>query len=304
MKSSLRRWTIVMFSLSIAAAALCFWGLKWHEEQQNKENVVNKPKNNGLVDSNKLIEKINPDSATAQDWENAKVRLGNVIFDDNKIDYALLTHLRPILEVDKNTAAWHLRVDCERSSDNSIKTRIWGHKAYTTIQFESKTGKISKLPPKQSDDGIELGEKPGIPVGRVSIIFGTMPANRSIKCIGISTSLKDEPWHEIEIPFDYSGYTGLFAYGTMDYPIAILPKCEKATKRPSSLIFLDIRAGIMLGEINLPTEAMGTRPNFGIDRTNNVIFACGFDVDWLMAIDLHPYFLKKYPNGLSAAPGK
>jgi hypothetical protein len=254
-----------------------------------------------FMTSRHYIELIRPEVETPSDQARVRVDLSKMKTILLDIDYGIAVNIRPILKVDKNTDAWHLRVGNVRDTNGAIATRIWGHKAYNTLEVNWKLQKIVKLK-QQEDEGLQLGESPpGGNKSNTNILFGQMPENRSIKCIGVSVFTEESvyPAKYTSIPYDYGNNWNLAPFIVAKYPIAVLPKVERISGgKLVSLMLLDVREATLLGEITPPTEATRTRPNFALDKENDILIATGAQAEWIMAVDLRPYIRKKYPNGL------
>ena len=54
------------------------------------------------------------------------------------------------------------------------------------------------------------------------------------------------------------------------------------------LVRCNVERGKIVGEIELPKQAQGSRPNFALDRDIHAIIVLGYDVSWMMVIDLKP----------------
>lgn len=230
--------------------------------------------------ANKLIEMLTPPSATSADWKNAKVVKS--CLDNAPIPFWVLTNMRPILDADTNTTAFHVRATNRRDSQGKIQTTVWSNKNGNTLEIDWSSGIVNRRD-RRTDEGPKFDETNPEQNGRETSNLG----------FTASPKLVISFWNEgreicYSIPFEHFPYHPVGGYISNSYPMAAMPLIPKAMTSPSILV-IDIFQKKILGKIELPKEAKGGRPNFILDMENDVLLSSQFGLDWLMAIDFRPY---------------
>jgi hypothetical protein len=195
-----------------------------------------------------------------------------------------------------------MRVANQVAADGKLTTRLWSHKAARSLLIDWQAAEVETQPRSTTTEGLELAETLAAEQpsrGSLRIRFGLANlADESSECIGITVDrgLNDTRRHFI--PYKHRLFLGTQCFGAADYPVAAMPKMLLLPPRGlGTIMVFDIVRGSLICEIEPPPEARTSRPDFALDRRNNVLIAAGFDVNWLMVLDLGDYLA-----GLSSPP--
>jgi hypothetical protein len=239
-----------------------------------------------------LLELLTPPAATKEDWKRLKITAENL--EEGEVPYWVLTNLKPVLEADTNTTAFHTFAANKRLENGNIVTTVWGHKIGNTLEIGWQQGKVKKQK-RRTDNGVEFAEmhddqRSG---NNLDIGYGFQPPKYEKPGIAITALRKeDKQKKSCLIPYDHTPYMPVIGFITKNYPIGVMPLISEKAKKLESILVLDVEEGKILGKIKLPVEAKSGRPNFILDKENDVLLAVQFGLDWLVAIDLRPYVKK------------
>ncbi|MFH0940209.1 MAG: hypothetical protein V1899_13155 [Planctomycetota bacterium] len=243
---------------------------------------------------NELSKFLTPEPTTPDDWGRVKVIRQSLPLGEIELPYAIATKLRAVLEAETNANAFHFRVANERNSDGQLTTSLWSHKAERSLLIDWTKQTVEPKERKDNVGGNVLVDR--LPEQRargdaIDIGFGYEPSDRKVKIIGIDRPSGTGGVKLECIPYDHSAFISTQCFAAHDYPIAVMAKMSRQRALASIMVF-DIVNGKLLGEIEPPLDARNTRPDFALDRDNDVIVAADYNVDWLMVIDVRPFILK------------
>jgi hypothetical protein len=233
---------------------------------------------------------------TSEDWKQLKVEGG--IIKGTDIPYGIALNFWPILEAEQNTNARHVSVSSSRLPSGGLSTSIWGRKLNRKVTVDWSEGAVDRSE-RSTQDGMELSESPTgkAPASKfVTILFGKTESDQNCIAIGI-TEVATGKADVTLIPYDYQGYSLSSAYATVDYPIAAAIKIRENPHEFAGVVLFDISLSTVIGEIELPPVARDTRGVFALDAKNDVFIATGYNLHWLMAIDLRTYIQKSKTSG-------
>ena len=290
---------IVVFALTLAIFVALI--IRFYLGDQNAQTSSEADTNPLVKALTKILE---AKKATKSDWESAKIntiRLGDASL---PIHCGILTGLHPIFEAESNLSPANSKLLVERKNEEII-TGLWSHKANNKVVVNWKTNSIRAEKPKWTRS-LEFSEK--APGSQLSAQFGANPKDKK-PCIAIAFPKEDNSgWVCREIPYEHQGYDCLWAFVPTDYPIAVLPKVRLDSYKLVGILILDTANAKLLGEIEMPSVAVSSRPNFVLDMENDVLVGLAFNLDWLLAVDLKPYMDKLRKEGwkppITAPPEK
>ena len=236
----------------------------------------------------RLVQLLTPASATASDWKRAKVLKSTL--GDTAISYWSLTNMRPIMEADTNTTAFHVRATNRRDADGKIVTTVWSNKNANTLEVDWSSGTVNRQD-RRTDNGPKFNEMHRDQHGAQNSGLGF--SGRPLEPIIVANFWKDGKEICEALPFDYTKYFPVNGFISNNYPIAAMPLIPNDGLGAPAILLLDAHGKRLLGEVKLPAEAKGGRPNFILDQENDVLLAAQFGLDWLVAIDLRLYIGQK-----------
>ncbi|MFH0938544.1 MAG: hypothetical protein V1899_04580 [Planctomycetota bacterium] len=254
-------------------------------EQPKPVTDTHPPRTANLL-ARKLVQILTPSSATASDWKNAKVSQNTL--GDTNISYWVLTNMRPTMEADTNTTAFHVRAINRRDTEGKIVTTVWSNKNANTLEIDWASGAVNRKD-RNMNKGTSFDEMHTDQRGAHNSNMG-YTGTREPKIV--MHYYTDEKQFAKVVTFDHNGYFTVNGFISNQYPVAAMPLIPKDGRSPPSILLLDVPHGQLIGEIKLPAEAKTGRPNFILDKDNDVLLAAQFGLDWLVAIDLRPYVRK------------
>ena len=244
--------------------------------------------------ANALIKLLTPPSATASDWQQAKIAARSL--KDANIPFWTLVKMRPIMEADTNTTSFHTRASNQRGPSGEIVTTVWSNKILNTLEIDWSKGSVTKRPQNRANGTMfeeRHSEQRGL--NNRDFWFANMPPQRVDPCILLSIRGKNDEQSSFFIPFIHPPYLTLAAFVPSSYPIGAMPELAKTRGNPSYILLVDTDRREIVGEVPLPADLSG-RPTFILDKENDVLLATQFQLDWLIAIDLRSY-IKKIQKG-------
>lgn len=294
-----KRPTIIL--LLLLTVLLCLYGYSQYRSVK-PSTVPNRIGNGDGNDTNSLSKKqvaeippawreiarrMAPTQATGTDWNN--VKFISLELPESKIPYWFALNTRPLLEAEKNTNARHANLAVSRDKDGYPSVSIWGYKALRTLVMDVKSHSMRQG--AHSDNaGLELDEAfPNEQYTSLSLNFTQSFTKKDSSCIAIWYDLPSIQKIPVEIPFDYAGYQSLSAFRSKTYPIAALPKVHVSPHEFASIILVDVVQKRLVGEIELPPGARDCGPVFALDRNQDVLIAAGYDLTWVLIVDLKIY---------------
>jgi hypothetical protein len=304
-----RRWQLIPLALILVVG--CLWYFNRKNATHESKNVRSDPRD-GLVtrDSSSgrkiepqppvdeiqipphwrgLAKLMSPTTATSDEWKSISVQGGTMDNSGAPVAYGIALNILPLLEADKNINARHVQLSISRNSEGGIVSSIWGHKTRKVLALDWSKGSVTQNPRPMGTIPLE-GQIDDAPPGEkyqnASLIgFTTSNRDKRRKVIGISP--KGEKL--IEIPYDYSGFKALPSFVSAKYPIAAMPKQSEDSHEFVSVLIIDYKKGVLIGEAELPKDARSTRPVFYLDKENDILVCTGYDLKWMMIVDLQSY---------------
>jgi hypothetical protein len=229
----------------------------------------------------RLMDLVRPSAATKADWNRAAITPGTL--NGGVIPYWTLANVKPVLEAEKNTTAFHVHATCRRSEDGNLVTTVWSNKITNTLLIDWVKGTVTRQD-RRIDDGPTFDEMH--PDQRTADNPNIGLGDRGGPGIAMRLSRKDG---RSFVPYDHTPYRGVVGFISKTYPVAAIPMIRKDNFKLESILVLDPKKGKLLGEICLPPEVTGGRPNFILDQENDALLAADFGLNWFVAVDLRPY---------------
>jgi hypothetical protein len=233
----------------------------------------------------KLVEILTPPAPRASDWKNAKVSKHTL--GDTGITYWVLTNMRPIMDADTNTTAFHVRATNRRADDGQIVTTVWSNKNGNTLEIVWASGAVNRKD-RRTDAGPMFDETHSDQHDARSPGLGFTGSPKLVWRVW-----EDDKEVDAAVRFDHLPYLAVVGFISNNYPVAAMPLIPNDGRSAPSLLLLDVPHGKLLGKVELAAEAKSGRPNFILDVQNDVLLSAQFGLDWLVAIDLRAYVSKK-----------
>lgn len=249
-----------------------------------------------------FVSSLVPEPATEKDWQQAKVYHGGLRGKDCAIPYHTLVRLRKVLEVEENITAYAVKVGNVRSSEGYLRTSVWSNKANRMVTVLWEQDRKQPGPGRTARGGLSLDERGRDRGLDVDIGFGIMLRDgrryENEPSLAILVRSPDGRQTTATIPYEHRLYVSTACFALCPTPIAVMPKMHAGPRGGlASIMVVDTEKLELVGEIVPPEEARRTDAYFAYDEDNQVLVALGFDVDWVMAIDLRDYLARRGGTG-------
>lgn len=215
------------------------------------------------------------------------------------VNYAAITGLRPLLELDTNGTARHMLAMNRWGPGRTAVTELWSHKAGRSVTIDWASKRVSLSGRSSSKSGLTFAEcrrtdGGAVPPRTVDIGFGySDPDLRKGPFIWIRTR-SDGRDRYVNIPYAHQGFQAAPCYAGGDYPIALKPKLSTdGACKLMGLLVVDVEKGRLVWEIK-PSPGLQDygRGYNALDKETDLMLTLTADVQAMMLIDLRGYFGK------------